>query len=277
MNRMISIGPSLFGHPSGRTAAALVRAADSLLGLRELQRIYDRRPAGATPAEFVEWAVGAFQIEVKVAPADLEVLPREGPVVVVANHPFGGIEGLILAQLLLQRRKDVRMLANYMLSEFRELRDLFLTVDPFETPGAAGRNLASLRRTVEWLTDGGALVVFPAGEVAHFDPRTRRIEDPPWSTTVARIVRRTACPVVPVHFDGRNRLRFHALGLIHPLMRTALLPRELLAHRGSSIQVRVGSLVPARRLTGFEGDRETIDYLRGRTTILAERPTGTID
>jgi putative hemolysin len=277
--RVISLGPSLAGRFPGRIGAALVRAADSLLGLRAMQRIYDRCPAGKSPAEFVACLLDALQIEARVAAADLDLLPDQGPVVVVANHPFGGIEGLLLARLLLERRSDVRILANYMLDQISELRELFLAVDPFETPGAAGRNLAPMRRAMEWLGGGGALVVFPAGEVSRFDPRSRRIEDAPWNPAIARIVRRIACPVVPVHFDGRNRLRFHALGLIHPMLRTALLPRELLARRGHPVHVRVGSLVPARRLAGFDDDRDAIDYLRGRTTILAERratPSGAI-
>jgi putative hemolysin len=247
------------------------KTADRLLGLAGLQRIYDARPANPDAAEFCDWALEFMRIDVEVSAPEAERIPRDGPLVVVANHPFGGIEGLILGHLLLRRRPDAKVMANYLLGRITELRDLFLLVDPFEGPGAERRNLSSMRRAIAWLEGGGALGVFPAGEVAHFDPRTRRVEDPPWSPAIARIARRVGCPVIPVHFEGRNRGLFQALGMIHPRLRTALLPREMLARQGSSVQVQIGSPIPPRRLAGFADEHETILYLRGRTSILAER------
>ncbi len=111
------------------------------------------------------------------------------------------------------------------------------------------------------------LVAFPAGEVAHLDLRRLIVRDSEWSPTIAGLVRRSSCPVIPVHFEGRNRMLFHLLGLLHPALRTAMLPRELLARRGRTIRVRVGGPIPFRHFAGCS-DEGIIAHLRSRTEVL---------
>jgi putative hemolysin len=190
---------------------------------------------------------------------------------VVANHPFGGIEGLAIAQALTRVRPDVKLFANYLLSRIPELRDVFLFVDPFARSGSAAANAKALRGALAWLAGGGVLAVFPAGEVASLDPKTRRVADPAWNPIIARLARRTGAAVLPVFVPGRNRAFFQAAGLLHPALRTALLPREFLARRGTPIELRVGTPVPAARLATAKNDAEAIAYLRDRTEILAAR------
>jgi putative hemolysin len=190
---------------------------------------------------------------------------------VVANHPFGGIEGLILAKLLLTRRPDATLMANYFLGRIPELRELFLLVDPFGRPESVRTNLTALRQAVRRLGDGGALAAFPAGEVSHLSLGRRSVEDPPWLGTVEALVRRARCPVVPVYFAGRNGWQFQTLGLVHPRLRTLMLGRELLRRRGSTVETRVGNPIPWRQLAGHSGKGELVSYLRSRTYILKER------
>jgi putative hemolysin len=148
---------------------------------------------------------------------------------------------------------------------------LFLFVDPFERPGAPNANALSLRRAMAWLRSGGVLVVFPAGEVASLDLKTRRVVDPAWSPTIAGLARRTGAPTVPVYIPGRNGALFQAAGLLHPALRTALLPRQLLGSAGRVIELRVGKPIPAARLLECGDDVRAIAYMRGRTEILAAR------
>ncbi len=245
------------------------------LGLDWLDRVYRARPAECQGAAFVSWLLGHLNVRVIVEESDLRHVPQSGPAVVVANHPFGGIEGLVLAQLLLSRRPDVKLFANYFLGRIPELRELFLLVDPFGGSESVGRNLAALRAATRWLEQGGALAVFPAGEVASLDLRRRRVEDPAWRPAVGALVRRARSPVVPVYFPGRNSGTFQALGLIHPRARTALLAREMERRCGRSIEARIGSPVPYRQLADHASAGELIEYLRSRTYILSERvPAG---
>jgi len=240
-------------------------------GLSKIARAYAGRPSGLSAEGFLAWTLERLGIDVKIAEADLLRIPKDGPTLVVANHPFGGIEGIVLAHALRRVRPDVKLFANFLLSRIPELHDCFFFVDPFARKGSAAANTKALRNALAWLGRGGLLAVFPAGEVASLDLKTRRVADPAWSPMIARLARQTNASAVPVFVPGRNRVFFQTAGLIHPLLRTALLPREFVARWGKSIELRVGTPVPASRLSGFESDEQAIAYLRDRTEILAAR------
>jgi putative hemolysin len=253
--------------------APVRRALEHAFGLAQLDRIHGAVPPGVTGEAFLASLLLELRIEVRVGEADLSRIPKSGPVVVVANHPFGGIEGIVLARALTSLRPDVKLLANYLLGRIPELREFFFFVDPFARQGSARAhaNAKSLRAAMGWLADGGLLAVFPAGEVASFELKSLRITEPAWSSTVAGLARRSGATAVPVFFPGRNRVVFQTAGVIHPALRTALLPREFLARRGKAIELRVGTPVPAARLLEFADDAKAIAYLRDRTEILADR------
>lgn len=252
--------------------AAPVRGVlERALGLTALARTYRQRPAGIADDAFLAWVLRAFDIDVRVSGVDLERVPKTGPVIVVANHPFGAIEGVALAHVLSSVRPDVKVLANFLLGRIPELRRFFLLVDPFARSGSTAANAGSLRGALSFLRGGGLLLVFPAGEVASFRPQSLRVADPAWSATIAGLARRAEAVTVPVFVPGRNRTYFQAAGLIHPALRTVLLPRELLARSGKAVELRIGTQVPPARLREFASDAAAIAYLRDRTEILAER------
>jgi len=250
-----------------RMMRPLVERVIGLPGLNQLYHAADSDNA----QEFCGQVLDQLNVTVKIAPEERERIPAEGSVMVVANHPYGGIEGLILGKLLSERRPDVKILANYMLSAIEPLRDLIYFVDPFGGPDAVRGNLSTLRQSVRWLREGGALASFPAGEVSHLNLRRRRVEDPPWLDSVEGLVRRQRCPVVPIYFTGANGPLFQALGCLHPRLRTLRLGRELLNRRDSTIEVRVGTPILWRQLAGHTEPGATTAYMRSRTYILGER------
>lgn len=228
---------------------------------------------------FAEKVLEKLNVSYDLSEDDLSrlLLPR-GPVVVVANHPFGGVEGVILASLLGSIRCDVKFLANYLLERIPEMREMLISVDPFGTKNSPRRNIKPVRESIAWVKGGGMLVVFPAGEVSHFDPAKGGVTDPKWNTNVARLIRRTGAPVLPVFFEGTNSALFQMAGLIHPLLRTAMLPAELLNKGNKKIAVRAGNLIPPGRMAEIAADEELMEYIRMRTYILerrsgAERPS----
>jgi putative hemolysin len=253
--------------------APVRRALEHAFGLAYLDRLHDSLPPGITGEAFLTWLLDQLRVEVRIGEADLSRIPKSGPVVVVANHPFGGIEGVALARALTWLRPDVKLLANFLLGRIPEIRQFFFFVDPFARQGSARAhaNAKSLRAAMSWLADGGLLAVFPAGEVASFDLKSLRITEAAWNPTVAGLARRSGAAAVPVYFPGRNRVVFQTAGMIHPALRTALLPREFLARKGKAIELRVGTPVPATRLSEFADDARAIAYLRDRTEILADR------
>ncbi len=206
-----------------------------------------------------------------ISTADQARIPASGPLVVVANHPFGAIEGLILASILMHTRDDIKIMANFLLGALgmKELDEILLFVDPLQRRGSALNNLRPLREAIKWVRGGRALGLFPAGEVSHVH-LGRGVIDRQWSHTVARIIKKTEATVLPVYFEGRNSLLFCGLGLLHPLIRTIMLPRENLIKGNRTFRVHVGKTVPFKRLAGFD-DSEMMDYLRLRTYNLRNR------
>jgi len=268
----LSVAGALRITGASRLDRPLAGTADRLLGLARLDALYQALPACADAGDFIARALTVLDVDCEVDPRELESVPIRGPVVVVANHPFGAIEGLLLAHLLLQRRGDVRVLANGLLGRVVELRDLVLAVNPFEGPAAARDNIAPLRSALRWLRHGGLLAMFPAGEVAHLRLRERRVCDPPWRDSAAYLARAAGATVVPVHFSGRNGCLFQILGLLHPRLRTALLARELANKRGARIEVHIGTPASAAELHRFDGPPAITRFLRLRTEALARQP-----
>lgn len=244
---------------------------ERLSGLRRLQAAYDELPRGLDPDRFVDAALAWLEVEPQAAANELAHIPVSGGAVLVANHPYGAIEGLVLAKLLRHIRPDVRFLANGLLSRIPEIAPLFIAVDPFGGPDAGRRNRAPLRQAVRWVEDGGLLVVFPAGEVSHLQLRRGTVTDPAWHPAALRIVARTGAPVIPAYIPGRNSVGFQIAGLVHPRLRTALLPRELLNKAGSRISVRFGAPVTPERLAGMPAE-DMATLLRLRCYALAEQP-----
>ena len=227
-------------------------------------------------AQFARALLESLNIAFALDEADCKRIPTSGRAVIVANHPYGIVEGLIMAVVLDRVRPDWKILTNALLAGFREFGDYMLSVNPFGSPRAAMQNRVPLRQSLEWLDRGGALAVFPAGEVSHLDWKQRTVADPPWKSTAARLVLRAGCPVVPVFFEGANSLAFQLAGVLHPGLRTVGLVQELAKLSGKAIRVRVGSPIPHSVLVNCPDAAHATQYLRSRTMLLAHRPAAVV-
>ena len=221
-----------------------------LTRLPDLETLYDN-VRGLISGTFEDRALQA--LDISVDPHDLDLIPPHGPVVIVANHPHGALDGLVLISLVRRVRQDVKLLANHLLARIPELHGSCYFVDPFMDAASAERSRSGLRAAHLWLRHGGALIVFPSGEVAHRlgasgSDSTRHESD--WSGTAGRLAAAARATVLPASIHGGNSRIFYAAGRIHPLLRTALLPRELLKKRGATVRVDFSRpLVPPRTLT----------------------------
>lgn len=246
----------------------LCRRLSHSLGLNRLEATYracgDSRGSLEFTRNLLQHLEVRYQVHHECETNDL----LHGPVIVVANHPFGGIDAIIMANLLKGLRDDVRILANSLLQGFPQLDDLIIGVDPFSGPGASRRNLAPLREAVRWLRSGGLLMTFPAGEVSHLRPGHSQVQDPQWDPSLARLIELSGATVVPAFFDGYNSHGFQMLGLLHPRLRTALLVRELNNKRGRTIRLAFGTGIDAEVLRGIRKPAEIVRYLRNRTYAL---------
>jgi len=238
--------------------------------MAEVRELYER--VRSAPQGFrLETLLQQMEVDLQLQPADLERIPAKGPLVAVANHPFGVLDGAALGVLLSRVRPDVRVMTNSLLEGIPELAEHCFFVDPFHTASSVERNLRALKQAIEWLRQGGALAVFPAGEVSQLNVGKAEVADPVWNTVAARLIRKTGASALPVYFCGRNSMTFQLLGLIHPRLRTLVLMQEFLQQRGKNIEVRVGSSIPSDLIAGIENDQEATEYLRLRTYLLSYR------
>jgi putative hemolysin len=254
---------------AGQAAAPLVERA---LGLDLLNRYQATCPPNLTPGDYLKWVFETARIHVRMPSDDVLRIPRTGPLIVVSNHPLGAMDGMVLASLLLGVRPDVKFMVNFLLGRVPQLRDLFYFVDPFGGADARRASIAGLRQSVDHVKKGGVLGLFPAGEVSHWHWKRREITDPDWQPMIARIVRMTGAPVLPVFFEGHNSLTFNAAGLIHPRLRTMMLAREMIGLFGKRVNLRIGNVIPNRRLASIEDDESMTEFLRQRTYLLKHRP-----
>lgn len=253
-------------HVKSLFRTALMKA----LSIDRLERLYAEMPRTHGQSEFLEAALDVLGVTYEVTQDELNRIPKSGPVVIVANHPFGGPEGPVFAAVLRTLRLDVKIMANHMLRGIPEVRELFVPVDPFSRRDSAKHNIRPPITAIQWLQDGGLLMAFPAGEVSHLQLRRREVLDPAWSPHIARIARRTQSPMVPVYFHGANSALFQILGLVHPRLRTALLPRELANKSNSRLEIRIGEPIPHEKLRRFSNDQAATRYLRLRTYLLGK-------
>src|SRR5262249_6536314 len=212
----------------------------------------------------LERLLDAMHVDLQVPASDVERIPKNGPVVVVANHPYGMLDGAALATLLTRVRSDVKVLTNFQLQGVPELERYCIFVDPFRSADSQKRNRKALKKAMDWMQSSGMLAIFPAGEVSHWQMAQGQVTDPKWSDVAARLVRKTGAAALPVYFCGGNSFRFHLAGLIHPWMRTLLLLQEFLQQAGKSVALRVGNVIPAESVASLVNDEEAIEYLRWR-------------
>lgn len=208
---------------------------------------------------------------IQVSPEDVARIPNSGPLVIVANHPFGMLDGLVLDALISRVRPDLKTVTNVILCGIEGLRERMIPLDVLSGRGAVRLNARSIRTCIEWLQGGHALAIFPAGEVSHWNSENRRVVDPPWSSLAVRCATLAHAAVLPMYFEGENSLAFQVAGLFHPRLRTMRLPGELLNKSGRTVGVRIGSPIPAKELSEYKSQERATAYLRARTYVLGHR------
>jgi putative hemolysin len=241
---------------------------DRVLAFKKIERMYKRNNfQGVEKHEFIETALKAAKVHFDYDTGELLRIPMEGPVIVVANHPFGCAEGIILCSLLRKVRPDFKILANKILQNIVEIREFFIFTNPLKTYNY--KNLRSLKECAAWLKQGHLLVLFPAGRVAFFQKNLKMITDGTWNNIAAQMATRTKAAVVPLHFSGTNSRLFHIMGRIYYRFRLLMLPREFLKIHRQKIQIRIGRPIPNLELVRFSSCREVTNYLRMRTYLLS--------
>jgi len=223
---------------------------------------------GRPPDLFWQDAVAALGLDLALNRRPADVVPRQRPLVVVANHPFGVVDGIVLCWLVAQVRDDFQVMTHRVLHQAPEVRPRILPVDFSRTEAATLNNLRSRRQARALLAGGGALLVFPGGGVAAAPSVFGRAVERPWGTLTAKLALAAGADVLPVFFHGQNSRLFQIASNLHQTLRYALLFHEVRNKIGCRIAVTIGDVVPAGRLRALGDCSAVTEFLRRATEDL---------
>ena len=242
----------------------------AVLGVSKIDKIYDGACDLELDDNFAEklFHKDVMNIKLGLPDSDLEKIPKEGPLVVISNHPYGAIDGIALLALLKRARSDVKLMANYILGGIPELKEHFFLVDPFGTSDSSRHSFGGIRETLKWLKAGHVLGIFPAGEVATYDKKEKKVIDKEWGQAAGMIIRSGRCPVLPIFFDGNNSKFFQFLGRINPVLRTLWLLRECNRSCNHDIPIKIGKVISPETCKNYKNPKELMDFLRNETYAL---------
>jgi putative hemolysin len=250
----------------------LIRLIERMTGQPYLKWLYDDNRAHPVPGEsFWDSAVKRLELKIVANEAALAAWPRTGALVIVSNHPFGVLDGVVISQLVSRVRQDFRVLTNSVLYRAEEIRPFLLPIDFAETDEALKTNLKSRAAAKAHLLAGGCLVIFPAGGVST-TPKLwdKRAIDTEWKTFTARLITQAKAPVAPVFFAGQNSRMFQLASHISMTLRLSLLFKEVHDKIGSEIQVRLGEPIAFDNLPSMSDRHAFMARLREMTYALGE-------
>lgn len=252
----------------------MVRTVEVLTGQPRIQDLYYRyRHLVGIEGSFWDVALRYLDIQLEFGPTQLAAIPATGAVVVVANHPFGIVDGIAICQIVGQVRSDFKILTHAALYRAPEARDHLLPVDFSETKQALATNISTRAEARRHIADGGVIVVFPAGGVSTVErPLARHATDAEWKPFVADLVMRAEAPVVPIFFKGQNSRLFQLASHIHESLRLSLFLNEVANKIGSTLQVRIGEMLPFELLAAQGDKRAMTQFLREQTYGLSHGP-----
>lgn len=249
----------------------LVRAVERLSGQLRLKKLYEHyRGHLANDVPFFEAAIRLLDLDVRFSASRLAEIPRDGPLVIVANHPFGVLDGLVLCWLISLRRTDFRVLTNSALDGIPEARNYLLRVDFSGTREALAANVTMRKAALDHVKSGGCIIVFPSGGVSTTPrPFDRTAVDDEWKPFTAKLITHGRASVTPIYFDGQNSRLFQVASHLSLELRLALIFREVRRRMGKSLRVEIGQTLSPDNLAVAGKRRDLMEFLRERTYELA--------
>lgn len=244
----------------------LASVAMSVLGVNKINRLY-APSAELSDQPFTEHMLNVYGITYDNNESELNAIPKEGPFMVVSNHPFGAIEGIILYDIIARIRPDFKVMANFVLSYIPNLKNVFIPVNPFTNNPEWGSSFGGIKTAMEHLSNGNGLGVFPAGEVSRYNGNDYP-EDIEWSVTIAKIAKKAKVPVIPLYFDGNNSKKFYRLAKMHSMLGTAMLLNELYNKRNQHISIKIGKPILPSEFDVYDDYKKMAAYMRARSYAL---------
>jgi putative hemolysin len=238
-----------------------------VLKISTLNKIYDRNKH-LSDVVFLNALLDEFQIKFEIPKEDFKRLPKDGAYITISNHPLGGIDGILLLKLMLEKEPNFKIIANFLLHRIDPMKPYIMPVNPFENHKDAKSSVVGIKETLLHLKEGKPLGMFPAGEVSTYKDGKLMV-DKPWEEGAIKVIRKGQVPVVPIYFHAKNSKLFYFLSKINDTLRTAKLPSELLTQKKRVIKVRIGKPISVAEQNEYESIEDFGEFLRKKTYMLA--------
>ncbi len=238
-----------------------------LLRIHKMNTIYNRNKHLSGVA-FLNALLNEFGIKFDLPEDDFKRLPKEGAYITISNHPLGGIDGILLLKLMLEKVPEYKIIANFLLQRIDPMKPYILAVNPFEDHKDAKSNISGIKETLKHLANGKPVGLFPAGEVSTYKDG-KIVVDKDWEEGAIKLIKKANVPVVPIYFHAKNSNLFYYLSQLGDNLRTAKLPSELLAQKRRVIKVRIGKPISVEEQQKFTNLEDYAEFLRKKTYILS--------
>lgn len=261
---------------AGKTVIKLMENTTGRLRLIERARGYEQEVANGR--DFWQVMVERYGLSLDIVAGDLSKIPTSGPLIMIANHPYGILDGLMMGHILSSVRGDFRILANTVFRKSADLQRVVLPISFDETKDAVRENLATRKNALAYLADGGAIGVFPGGTVSTAATPFAQPMDPGWRSFTARMISKSNATVLPVYFEGQTSRMFQLASHLHNTLRMGLLIKEFKKRIDTPVRVVVGDPITQEDLKEFSTDsRAMMDFLRKKTYELSPTPLRSYD
>lgn len=258
---------------------ALIRVMENVTGrISLIKRARGYEQEVAQGRDFWQVIVERYGLSLEVVGGSLDNIPKDGPVILIANHPYGILDGLMMGHILSVVHGDFRILAHRIFRKAPDLEKIILPISFDDTKEAIALNLQTRKEALRYLSQGGAIGVFPGGTVSTAAKPFRQPMDPGWRGFTARMIAKSTATVVPVFFDGHTSRMFQVASHLHVTLRMGLLIKEFAKRVDTPVHVAIGQPIPRAEIAARSGDtRELMDYLRQQTYALSPSPMKSID
>ena len=238
-----------------------------VLRIASINRIYENNKH-KSDLDFLNGILDDCKIKFEIPEEDLKRIPKEGPFITVSNHPLGGMDGVLLLKLLIEKRADYKIIANFLLHRIAPLKPYVMPVNPFETRKDAKSSIAGIKNALLHLREGKPLGIFPAGEVSTYKDGKLKV-DKPWEEGAIRLIKKANVPVIPIYFHAQNSRLFYVMSKLSDTLRTAKLPSEVMSQRGRVIKVRIGKPISVKDQDAYKEIPAFCEFIRKKTYMLA--------
>ncbi|MFV1876450.1 lysophospholipid acyltransferase family protein [Nioella sp.] len=252
----------------------MIRAMENTTGrLKLIKQAHGYETEVAAGRDFWQVMVERYGLTLDIVGGSLDNIPREGPVIAIANHPYGILDGLMLGHILSVARGDFRILAHRIFRKAEDLDKVILPISFDETKEAVALNIQTRKTALRYLSEGGAIGIFPGGTVSTAHKPFGRPMDPYWRGFTARMITKSEASVVPIFFEGHTSRLFQLASHLHNTLRMGLLIKEFKKRVNTPVRVVIGEPIPRAELDRFAGDtRAMMDFLRQSTYELSPTP-----